>query len=484
MRRLLIAVALLSAACAHYPVNPPLPQPVNASYGYRYANTSLPRLDETFVILTFSGGGSRAAGFAYGVLREMEKTPMPGGRTMLDYIDVISSVSGGSFTAMQFGLKGRDGLDELKTNFLDKNIQGMLFKAAFLSPRNWIRLASPNFHRVDLAQEIYDEVLFHDVTFAQLLDIQRTKHHPLIIANATELEMGARFEWTQDQFDPICSDLSKVRVSRAVTASSAFPGLLTPMVVNSYNGKCGYKLPDWVPNAEKDEAVNPSRTLLAVELNSYLDQRRQFLHLMDGGIADNIGLRGPVHALGSTDTFVARVDDDPTRTGFTIQGDVNRRVIKKLLFLVVTAEPDASSVSIDSRSKLPSIVTVLSNVINTPMGNYSFDTINQLRETLQNLDRMQKTPEQCQELGQKVCPDFKVRGADQQPVGFYAAVVSFPLVPDPALRGRLNDIGTNFALQPGQLDDLVLGAHEVLQGSDDFKRFVQDVNLGTPAPRR
>ena len=481
MRRLLIAVAFLSAACAHYPVNPALPQPVNASYGYRYANTNLPRLDDTFVILTFSGGGSRAAGFAYGVLREMEKTTMPNGRTMLDYIDVISSVSGGSFTAMQFGLKGRDGLDELKTSFLDKDIQGMLFKAAFLTPRNWIRLASPSFHRIDMAQEIYDDVLFHDATFAQLLDIQRAKHHPLIIANSTELEMGARFEWTQDQFDPICSDLSKVRVSRAVAASSAFPGLLTPMVVNSYNGKCGYKLPEWVPNAEKNEVVNPSSTRLAVELNSYLDPKRQFLHLMDGGIADNIGLRGPVHALGSGDTFVARVENDPTRTGFTIQGDVTRRVIKKLLFLVVTAEPDSGSTAIDSRAKLPSIITVLSNVINTPMGNYSFDTINELRQSLQDLDLLQRTPGECQALGQKLCPDFKVRGANQEKIGLYQVVVSFPLVPDDQLRGRLNGIGTNFALKPGQLDDLVLGAHQVLQGSDDFKRFVQDVG-GSKAP--
>ncbi|HEX3582142.1 MAG TPA: patatin-like phospholipase family protein [Thermoanaerobaculia bacterium] len=471
MRRLLIAIALLSAACAHYPVNPELQQPVNPSYGYRYATTTLPRLDDTFVILTFSGGGSRAAGFAYGVLREMEKTTMPDGHTMLDYIDVISSVSGGSFTAMQFGLKGRDGLDELKTSFLDQNIQGMLFKAAFLTPRNWIRLASPNFHRIDLAQQLYDDVLFHDVTFAQLLDIQRTKHRPLIIANSTELEMGARFEWTQDQFDPICSDLSKVRVSRAVAASSAFPGLLSPMVVNSYNGKCGYKLPEWVPNAEKDEAVNPSRTRMAVELKDYLNPKRQFLHLMDGGIADNIGLRGPLQALGSSDG------------NFTIQGDVNRRVIKKLLFLVVTAEPDASNVSIDARSKLPSIVTVLSNVINTPMGNYSFDTINQLRQTLQDLDVSQRTPAECQALGQRVCPDFKVRGADQQPIGLYQVIVSFPLVPDEKLRGRLNDIGTNFSLEPGQLDDLVLGAQEVLQGSGDFKRFVQDVTRGTPAPQ-
>jgi NTE family protein len=472
MRRILAALALITAACAHYPVNPALTTPASPTYGYRYTNAKLPRLDDTFVIVTFSGGGSRAAGFAYGVLREMQKTRMPNGRTMLDYIDVISSVSGGSFTAMQFGLRGADGLDDLKANFLDQDIEGMLFKAAFLTPSNWIRLASPNFHRIDLAQEIYDRQLFHDASYGDLLAAQQSRRLPLIIANATELEIGSRFEWTQDQFDPICSDLSKVHVSRGVTASSAFPGLLSPMVVNSYPNNCGYDKPAWLANASQDESVNPGRVRTAVELTSLLDPNRRFLHLMDGGIADNIGLRGPVHALTSTDT-----------TGFVIQGDVNRRIIKHLMFLVVTAEPGSYSTAIDSRSKLPSILKVFSTVINTPMGNYSFDTIDQLRQTIQNISVAQRTPGECQALGRKACPDFTVRGGDQKPVDFYTVVVSFPLVPNVnGLRDRLNAIGTNFALKPGQLDDLVTGASLALRGADDYKRFVQDLGGTTPTP--
>src|SRR4029079_9642716 len=188
----------------------------------------------------------------------------------------------------------------------------------------WWRLMSPNFHRIDIAQEIYDDVLFRDADFADLQGAQKIGL-PLIIANATELEIGSRFEWTQDQFDPICSDLSQVKVSRAVAASSAFPGLLTPMVINSYTGTSGYVTPPWLPNARRDEAVNPERTRVAGELEAILDARRKFLHLMDGGIADNIRLRGPLHAVISGDTLVAR-------GGFTIQGQLNRGDIKHLLF--------------------------------------------------------------------------------------------------------------------------------------------------------
>ncbi len=452
MKRLLLLVVL--TGCAHYPINPSITN-ADPHYGYRYDNLNLPRVGGSFVVLAFSGGGSRAAGFAYGVLREMQNTQMPDGRSMLDYIDVISSVSGGSFTAMQFGLRGAEGLNALKAHFLDQNIQGMLLRAVLFNPRNWFRLLSSNFHRIDLAQEIYDRELFHDADFAELLAAQKTGL-PLIITNATELEIGSRFEWTQDQFDPICSDLSSVHVSRAVAASSAFPGLLSPMVVNSYAGRCGYARPPWVANARGDEAVNPERTRTAFELESYLDSRRQFLHLMDGGIADNIGLCGPLHAVISGDTFVAR-------GGFTLQGALNRGDIRNLLFIVVTAEPDTSAVLIDAHPGLPNFFQILAGVINTPMGNYSFDTIALLRETFQSAKIRQSI-------------------SGQPAVGYYKAVVSFPLVADANLRARINAIPTGFSLAPGRLDDLVAAAREVLRCSDDYRKFVETAGGTMNAP--
>ena len=53
---------------------------------------------ETFVVLVFSGGGTRSAAFAYGVLEKLRDTPITingRSRRLLDEVDVISSVSGG-----------------------------------------------------------------------------------------------------------------------------------------------------------------------------------------------------------------------------------------------------------------------------------------------------------------------------------------------------------------------------------------------------
>ena len=56
------------------PINDPISQ-VNRKVGYRL-ETRAPyeNEDDTLIILAFSGGGTRAAAFAYGVLEELRRT--------------------------------------------------------------------------------------------------------------------------------------------------------------------------------------------------------------------------------------------------------------------------------------------------------------------------------------------------------------------------------------------------------------------------
>jgi len=463
---------LILAGCASYPINEPL-QRANIETGYRYANVELPKPDDTFIVLTFSGGGSRAAGFSYSVLRELEKVQLADGSRLIDRIDVISSVSGGSFTSMYFGLRGRQGLDDFKTRFLDKDIQGMLFKEAFLNPRNWIRLLSPKYNRIDLATELYDRELFDGKTFADLHSVQAPNHRPFIIANSTELDLGSRFEWTQDQFDPICSDLSKTHVARAVAASSAFPVLLTPVGLRNYSAvnDCQYVMPSWVANASEDIETNASRQRSAIELKAYRDKKRQYLHLMDGGIADNIGLRGTLQAMTSLDTFQM---DDPARkrTGYTIQGKIDRREIRRLMVIVVDAGTE-NLLNFDTKENGPKLPQILSAISVTPMGNFSFDTVQLLSVVMDEYWRRQHEPGECRDLV-KGCPGISIPGADQPTVSFYPVILDFSLLKDETLHKDVNDIGTNFSLKPGQLQLLERAAQDLLKGSDAYQQFLQD----------
>src|SRR5204863_9345854 len=124
--------------------------------------------------------------------------------------------------------------------------------------------------------------LFGDATYDTLLQRQQAENLPFIIANSTELEIGSRFEWTQDQFDPICSDLSTIPVARAVAASSDFPILLPPTTLKKYDPtSCKYQTPTWVALARNDDAyLNPIRTRYATELEAYFAKERTFLHLL------------------------------------------------------------------------------------------------------------------------------------------------------------------------------------------------------------
>ena len=113
--------------------------------------------------------------------------------------------------------------------FLERNIQGALL-ARLLNPANLMRVASPWFGRIDLAAELYDREIFDAATFARLEQNGR----PLVILNATNLGPGRRFDFTQEYFDAIGSDLESYPVSRAVAASSAFPFLLSPLTLKNY----------------------------------------------------------------------------------------------------------------------------------------------------------------------------------------------------------------------------------------------------------
>ncbi len=68
----------------------------------------------------------------------------------------------------------------------------------------------------------------------------------MIVATATDLSSGARFYYTQQMFDILCSDLGAVRLSRAAASSSGVPVVLSPVTIDNYGGTCGYKEPPFL----------------------------------------------------------------------------------------------------------------------------------------------------------------------------------------------------------------------------------------------
>ncbi len=269
-----LAAILVLGGCATAPVNPPIAH-ADPAAGYRFeTRAQYTRNKEDIVVLAFSGGGTRAAAFSYGVLELLRDTEVIGrdGRRerMLDSVDVITGVSGGSFTALAYGLYGDRLFGEYERRFLKRDVQGELIRRA-LNPLYWGQLSSPYYGRSELAADLYDEILFDGATFA---DLQRGAG-PMIVASATDLSSGSRFYFTQKMFDVLCSDLSAVRLSRAAAASSGVPVVLSPVTIDNYAGSCDYVAPPVLAHVAKsaDVARPAARTLQELKELAVLRRR-------------------------------------------------------------------------------------------------------------------------------------------------------------------------------------------------------------------
>ncbi len=311
---IVILLCLLVSACSHYPINPQLDSidtVRDRAEGRRFRPGQ--DSDELLLILAFSGGGTRAAALSYGVLEALNLVKVPyqesatrafsstgSPHSMLDEVDFISSVSGGSFTAAYYGLHGKEIFEDFRERFLTYPVQRGLLMRVLLAPPNWFRLMSRNFGKSDLAAEYYDKILFDGATFGDI-----DHNGPMIRIQATDVANDFAFPFTPPQFGLICADFEKFPISRAVAASAAFPGPFTPITMHNYAGQCGIVKPPWIKKALKEKETYSREYHTAKKMAAYLDvENRKYIHLLDGGIIDNLGVKGPneiLHLAGDID---------------------------------------------------------------------------------------------------------------------------------------------------------------------------------------
>ena len=249
----------LTACTAHYSRSSPVSSIKSLENFSLKEKEYTERSEELLLLLTFSGGGTRAAAFSYGVLEALADTKISINgkeRCLLDEVDGISSVSGGSFTAAYFGLFGCRIFGDFENKFLKRNVQSELLKR-MVSPLSWPNLWSLYYDRSDLAADFYDELLFEKKTFKSL----SRPNSPIIAINATDAALGSQLTFIGSQFAPICTDLSSFSVSRAVTASSAVPGAFSSVILKNYAGTCDYRLPEWALKALKGKTTSTRQSV-------------------------------------------------------------------------------------------------------------------------------------------------------------------------------------------------------------------------------
>jgi len=452
----LVISLLFFSSCAHYEINQPL-KDVNRNFLYSFEHFSQPPdADETFVILTFSGGGTRAAAFSYGVLEGLKETRLPGtDKTLLDEVDVISTVSGGSFTGAYYALFGPKIFDDFRERFLYRDIQKELV-TELLNPITLFRLSSPYYSRIDLAFELYDRTIFESSTVQKLAD--RGKR-PFLIINATNLYTGSRFEFTGDQFNYIGSDILSYPIAGAVAASSAFPFLLSPVSLVNYPYPDNYKMPVADEMALKDYWYNKDRYYNAFNNTMYADKKdHHYLYLMDGGLADNIGLRA-IH-----DLYV--------RGG--IRKKINNDTIKRLLVVVVNAKTEAQQ-TFDRDESPPGLATVALKTCTVSMDNYSFETVESIKHLFADRIQAQNNVETCQQKLDEHCRDgFKVPELAGGKMKLYVADISFDNLTDNDEKAFLKHLPTSFHLEKDQVERLIKAGRRLLKEDPELKVFMEE----------
>jgi NTE family protein len=459
----MFAALLVLSACATRPINPPITQ-ADPDAGYRLATRQEHFKDqETLVILAFSGGGTRAAAFSYGVLEFLRRTEIVRANgekvRLLDAVEVITGVSGGSFTALAYGLYGDQLFAEYEQRFLKRDVQGAIIGRVF-NPVHWGDLWSTGWGRSELAADLYDEILFNGATFA---DLNRGKG-PLILASATDISTGARLVFDQDIFDAMCSNLDTVRLSRAAAASSAVPLVLSPVTLNNYGGNCNYE----PPHALNRFALSPEAPRTAARAKREIEERlafadgtkRPYIHLFDGGVADNVGMRSVLTVLELMEAL--KLEGVPTRF------DKVRRFVVLVVNSVSSPRTDW-----DQREKPPGPVNLMLKASGVPIDHYSYEALDLLKDKQrrwQSLRLLRQSPAFAGNKDPEIAREL--RGPD---VDIYAIDVSFAALKDKAEFDYLNELPTTFVLSDEAVDRLRAAAGTIIRDSPEFQRLLNDV---------
>ncbi len=437
----------------------PLPGPAesyNPAVGdsYHQQDNHNNRSSQLLVVLAFSGGGSRAAALSYGVLKKLRDTSITVDgrkRRLLDEVDYISSVSGGSLTSAYFGLFGDQIFTYYEQDFLKENVQGMLIRR-ILAPWHWPALWTAAYNRSELAARLYDEILFHGKTFADLNQAQT----PFIHISATNLTSGIPFTFDQHQFSLLCQNLSTFSVARAVAASAAVPLVLSPISLPNQHRNCDHRLQPWAEKALREGNKRSRAYHLALAERSYADDiNNRWIHLMDGGVTDNLGMRPLLN-------LITRKGDAWHAMQSLGHGNVNKVVI-----IVVNAQTPVSGDI--GRQQSPSLSFGLNAAVTTALNAFSFETMDTLNTLMHTWD---------EEITLQRCWDLARQGKDQAgcfDIQHYIVDISFDEINDPQRQQALKQIPTSFNLSTKEVDDLIDAGRELLLQSADFQRFLNDM---------
>jgi NTE family protein len=419
-----------------------------------------PGFGETVIGLSFSGGGMRASAFSYGVIEELaaHETRSGGiGKSLIDDVVFVSGVSGGSVPAVYFALHGAKTIPAFRDNFLYKDPQSSFDTSVSLL--SLLTVLGGGLNSKTGFQDWLDKNLLHDATFGDLA----RDNAPILWVNASDVYNETVFTFDAATFAALCSDLKAFKLSEAVSAASAVPGVFSPIVIENFAGQCDYKEPAWIGRVIESPGgflvvKNQARTLRRYQNR----QENRYLKLYDGGVTDNLGVHGITTHRERHNSLIEPMS--PQRAAN----------VKDLLFIVVNAGTKARE-SFLRKIEGPKGIKALGAVVDTLMATATARTRDDFFYAMK-VWQDDIIEYRCGLNEQRVRELIGDRqGWDCKDVQFHVLDLSFDQVTDQDLLAKLEEIATAYVLPQAQTDLLVKTAGELLRSNPKFRDFLDRV---------
>ncbi len=458
------ACAALIAGCTQVGNNNPINLPLTEA---KAADAQPGRDVETYfddmvVALSFSGGGTRAAAFSYGVLQGFDETRVQTAAStisLLDHIDFVSGVSGGSILAAYYGLKKRAAMTDFKEKFLLQNAQANL--QMDLNFFNISKGLNGGVNDPTAFPKWLDANLYGGATFKSLLFERR----PTVWINASDIYSRTPFVFDRGTFSALCSDLADYPISQAVAASAAVPVIFAPVVIQNFPGGCPTPMPDWVARVRSDPDAAPLIKTYADALERYHSGDVKYVKLLDGGIVDNYGLAAiTVRRLASNTPYGPLEPEEAVK-------------LRRFLFLVVDsgrAPSGAWAQTIPGPSGVD-LITAASDTATQSgaVGTYSAfsDAMDDWQDDLVKW-RCHLSEAQRRQYG-------ATPGWNCKDVKFFVGRIAFDQL-GPERAAALNNVQTALKLPPDQIDELISAGRDALKLSPTFRDFMGSLSHAPP----
>lgn len=453
------ALAYSTPAAPMPPSNQPTLTPAPIKAHAQLAHNEALEDDNLLIGITFSGGGTRAAAYGYGVLKEIEATQVNvyGHQTSLfEHIDILSGVSGGSVLAGYIGLRGRDGLADFRERFLIRDAEEKLNVNLGLSSIGAALSAGVNDQ--SRLPKWLDDNLFHGAT---MRDLEHTRPE-IVHIYATDLYNRQPFVFSHATFDALCSDYESYPLSHAVAASAAVPIVFAPIVLESFPTACKSPVPPWVNRALGNR--NESEMLRSAA-RGFLRNRNpaevRYVKLVDGGLTDNIGVTG----------FV--IEHGKDLSPYSPLSPKQAVMINRALFLVANGGPSPTAPwarTLEGPNGIE-MVNALSDAAIRSNVRANFDTF---RKTFQSW-REELVRWRCSLPSSRV---LQLRGSlagwNCHDVQFFIAELGFDQLGPERLKA-LSAVATRFKLPQDQVDMLITAGRDVLRQNETFRDFLQSL---------